>query len=147
MVADNYACAYKEVIEILKYTKREDVNKIPLIRILKMKYNMNTNHKFEIDVTKPLEEQTVLPETKAILVNLYKRYWATNYEKERIEAKEKYDKEMMEQAKKEKYNPNNIFKNNNLNVQKDIKKTAIINVKEEKWYKKVFEFFRKMFKK
>lgn len=27
MIAENYACAYKEVIEILKYTNKDDVNK------------------------------------------------------------------------------------------------------------------------
>lgn len=46
-------------------------------------------------------------------VSQNKKYWATSYEKERIEAKEKYDKELMEQAKIEKYNPDDIFKRNN----------------------------------
>ena len=46
-------------MELLKYTGREDVNKIPLVRILKMKCNMNKNHNFKVDVSKPLEEQNV----------------------------------------------------------------------------------------
>ena len=34
MVAENYACAYREVIEILKYTNQDDVNKIPSEKLL-----------------------------------------------------------------------------------------------------------------
>lgn len=151
MVAENYACAYKEVIEILKYTRREDVNKIPLIRILGMKYNMNKNHNFQVDVSKPLKEQTVLPETKAVLVNLYKKYWATDYEKERIEAKEKYDKELMEQAKREEYNPDEIFKNNKetkIDEEKvNTEEATLVKIKDMKWYDKVFSFFRRLFGK
>lgn len=148
MVTENYACAYKEVIEILKYTKREDVNKIPLIRILSMKYNMNQNHDFKVDINKPLTEQNVLPETKAVLVNIYKKYWASDYEKERIEAKEKYDKELIEQEKMEKYNPDNIFKKTADKVENSInnKEVTLVKADDLKWYNKVFKFFRSLFK-
>ena len=57
MIAENYACAYKEVIEVLKYTKREDVNKIPKSRILLWRINMNKDYNFKIDTTKALEAQ------------------------------------------------------------------------------------------
>lgn len=152
MVTEKYACAYKEVIEILKYTKREDVDKIPLIRILSMKYNMNKNHDFKVDVSKPLEEQVVLPETKAILVNLYKKYWATDYEKARIAAKEKYDKDLMEQVKKEKYNPNDIFKRDNSELEmikenNNTEEVALAKVEDVKWYNKILCFFRSLFNK
>lgn len=148
MVTENYACAYKEVIEILKYTKREDVNKIPLIRILSMKYNMNQNHDFKVDINKPLTEQNVLPETKAVLVNIYKKYWASDYEKERIEAKEKYDKELIEQEKREKFNPDNIFKKTADKVEDSINngEVTLVKVNDTKWYNKVFDFFRSLFK-
>ena len=49
--------------------------------------------------------------TKAILANIFRDYWATPYQKERIEAKEKYDLEKIEQEKREKYSTDNIFKN------------------------------------
>ena len=96
MIAENYACAYKEVIEVLKYTKREDVNKIPKSRILLWRINMNKDYDFKIDTTKTLEEQNLSKEAKAIIANIFKKYWATDYQKERIEAKEKYDIEQIE---------------------------------------------------
>ena len=127
MVAENYACAYKEVIEVLKYTKREDVNKIPKYRILLWKTNMKKDYDFKIDTSKTLEEQNLSDEAKAIIANIFKKYWATDYQKERIEAKEKYDMEQLEKEKHEKYNPDDIFKNrkqaisNNENISNTVK--------------------------
>ncbi len=72
MIAENYACAYKEVIEVLKYTKREDVNKIPKSRILLWRINMNKDYDFKIDTTKTLEEQNLSKEAKAIIANIFK---------------------------------------------------------------------------
>ena len=111
MLSENYACAYREVIEVLKYTKREDVNKIPQYKIVLWKQNMKKDYNFNIDPTKSLEEQNLSKEAKAIIANIFKEYWATDYQKERIEAKEKYDMEQMEKEKYERYNPNDIFKN------------------------------------
>ena len=117
MIAENYACAYKEVIEVLKYTKREDVNKIPKYRILLWKTNMKKDYDFKIDTSKTLEEQNLSDEAKAIIANIFKKYWATDYQKERIEAKEKYDMEQLEKEKYEKYNPDDIFKRRQTNMQ------------------------------
>ena len=49
MVSENYACAYKEVIEVLKHTKREDVNKIPKLEIILCRQNMKKDYNFKID--------------------------------------------------------------------------------------------------
>ena len=45
MVAENYACAYREVIEILKYTNQDDVNKIPSEKLLLWLDNMKEDYK------------------------------------------------------------------------------------------------------
>lgn len=146
MVTENYACAYKEVIEILKYTKREDVNKIPKHRILLMKYNMNKEHNFKVDETKPIEQQNIMEETKAILASIFKKYWATEYQKERIEAKQKYDMELIEQEKKEKYNPDNIFKKTTQNFENK-EETALVEIKEYSWKNKIVKFFNSILEK
>ena len=41
MITENYACAYKEVIEILKYTRKEDVNKIPKDEVMETSLFIN----------------------------------------------------------------------------------------------------------
>ncbi len=147
MIAENYACAYKEVIEILKYTKREDVNKIPKYRILLWKTNMKKDYNFTVDPSKPLEEQNLSIEAKAIIANIFKKYWATDYQKERIEAKEKYDRAQAEKEKLEKYNPNEIFKNKQNNITEEKKENvSIIEYKEYSIFQKIKEFIKNIFK-
>ena len=148
MITENYACAYKEVIEVLKYTRREDVNKIPKYRILLWKTNMKKDYPFKVDTSKPLEEQNLSDEAKAIIANMFKKYWATDYQKERIEAKEKYDLEQLEKEKYERYNPNDIFKNRE---QSNSEANAIEAVEmveyKESVFKKLFNKIKNLFSK
>ena len=147
MIAENYACAYKEVIEVLKYTKREDVNKIPKYRILLWKTNMKKDYDFKIDTSKTLEEQNLSKEAKAIIANIFKKYWATDYQKERIEAKEKYDIEQIENEKYERYNPNDIFKNRKQDILSENSTTnnvAIVEYKES-LFKKIINKIKEIF--
>ncbi len=147
MIAENYACAYREVIEVLKYTKREDVNKIPKYRILLWKTNMKKDYDFKIDTSKTLEEQNLSDEAKAIIANIFKKYWATDYQKERIEAKEKYDMEQMEKEKYEKYNSDDIFKNRKQELSKDenISNTVAMVEYKESIFKKIINKIKGLF--
>lgn len=147
MIAENYACAYREVIEVLKYTKREDVNKIPKYRILLWKTNMKKDYDFNIDTSKTLEEQNLSDEAKAIIANIFKKYWATDYQKQRIEAKEKYDMEQLEKEKYEKYNPDDIFKNRKQASSNDenISNTVAIVEYKESIFKKIIDKIKRLF--
>ena len=149
MIAENYACAYKEDIEVLKYTKREDVNKIPKSRILLWRINMNKDYDFKIDKTKTLEEQNLSKEAKAIIANIFKKYWATDYQKERIEAKEKYDIEQMEKEKYQKYNPDDIFKNRKQNIQQEEVASKTVSMVEyrEPLFKRILNKIKNIFNK
>ena len=149
MIAENYACAYKEVIEVLKYTKREDVNKIPKSRILLWRTNMNKDYDFKIDTTKTLEEQNLSKEAKAIIANIFKKYWATDYQKERIEAKEKYDIEQMEKEKYQRYNPDDIFKNRKQNIQQEEVASKTVSMVEyrEPLFKRILNKIKNIFNK
>ena len=107
---NNYSKAYKEVVEILKYVPEESVKKIPQEMRNMFEMKMDKNYVFAIDIDKPFEKQELLDETKAILANLFRDYWATDYQRERILAKEKYDLELLEEEKRKKYNPDDLFK-------------------------------------
>lgn len=152
MIVDkNYACAYTEVIEILKYTKREDVNKIPKYKILLYKNFMDKEYEFKVDVNKTIEEQNLSIEAKAILANIFKNYWATDYQKQRIEAKEKYDLEQIEKEKNEKYNPEDLFKNRkkvtDSNTVCESEETALIEYKKENFFIKILNKIKSLWKK
>lgn len=138
--------AYTEVIEILKHVPDIDVQKIPKEKLEFYKNNMDNEYHYTIDVTKEFEEQEMSDITKAILANIFKDYWATPYQKERIEEKDKYDLEKAEEEKRNKYNPDDIFKNKKEN--KVIENTNLpVVVKKETFFEKLIRFLKKFIKK
>ena len=148
---DNYKKAYKEIVEILKYVPEESINKIPQEMRNMFEEKQLKTYDFQIDTNKTFDEQELLKETKAILANIFRDYWATPYQKEKIEAKEKYDRQKSEEKKIKKYNPHNLFENKNSekieNENTDVEKISNlpIEVKKEKFYEKIIQFFKKIF--
>lgn len=146
---DNYPKAYKEVIEILKYVPKESVEKIPENIIETFKIKMDESYEFSVDIDKSFEEQDLLEETKAIFANIFRDYWATPYQKERIIAKEKYDRQKEEEAKQEKYNVDLFKKKEEIKQIEKQENEEISNlpieVKKEKFYDKLINFIRKIF--
>lgn len=147
----NYSKAYKEVVEILKYVPKESIEKIPQKMRDTFTTKMDNTYNFSIDISKSFEEQELLDETKAILANIFRDYWATPYQKERIQAKERYDMEKIEEEKRAKYN-SDIFKirenkKTENKVEEDNTKSNIlpVEVKKERFYEKLINFFKKIF--
>ena len=144
---DKYPKAYKQVIEILKYAPQEIVDKIPKKMIKTFKTNMDDKYDFKIDISKSFEEQDLLEETKAIFANIFRDYWATPEQKRRILEKEKHDREIEENIKREKYNPDNLFKNKQKVIQQneEIQSNLPVEIKKEKFYEKIINFLKKIF--
>jgi len=147
MVNTEYANAYSEVLEILKFISEDEFNKIPKEKIDFYEKNANKSYDFIYNPLQTLDEQNVSKVTKCIIAILFRDYWATPTQREKIIAKQKYDRIQIEKSKVEKYNPNSIFKNSNLNKEKTKKnETALIEIKNEKWYERVFSFLKKFLK-
>lgn len=148
---ENYHKAYKEVIEILKYVPQESMNKIPKTMLETFEKKMDKDYVFNVDINKTFEEQNLLEETKDIFAVIFRDYWATPYQRERILAKEKYDLEKLEEEKRKKYNPNNIFKkkdaNDSISLDNELHNNTNlpIEVKKEKFYEKIINFFKNLF--
>lgn len=105
---DNYNKAYKEVDTILSYMPEENVNQIPLNMRNMFKEKMDKSHEFTIDETKPFESQVMLPETMAILANLFRDYWATPEQREMIIQSEKEEAAKL-QASEKQYDAKDMF--------------------------------------
>ena len=146
MITKDYARAYTEIIEILKYVPDEDVQKIPESEIEFYKKNMDNDYDYRLDMTKELEEQEISDITKAIFANIFRDYWATSNQKERIEEKEKHELEKLEEEKREKYNPNNIFKNKQEEIL-EVKSNLPVEIKKETFFKKLISFIKRLFNK
>ena len=146
MITKEYAMAYTEVIEILKYVLDQDVQKIPKEKLDFYKANMDTEYNYKLDMEKDFGEQEMSDITKAILANIFRDYWATPYQKERIEAKEKYDLEKIEEEKREKYNTDNIFKNRQEETVRE-NTNLPVEIKKETFFKKLISFIKGLFNK
>lgn len=148
MINKEYAMAYKEVIEILKYVPDEDVAKIPQEKLDFYRANMDMSYNYKIDESKEFEKQEMSEIAKAVLANIFRDYWATQYQRERILAKEKYDLEKLEEEKREKYNPDYIFKNRKKEeIHIEEINNLPIEVKKEKFYKRLISFIKNLINK
>ena len=147
MISVEYANAYSEVLEILKYISKEDYEKIPNSKIELFETNYNKDYIFKYNPNKTLDEQNVSKTAKAIIAILFRDYWATEIQKEKIISKQNYDRMKLEEERKARYNSNNLFKNNEKriimdNTEKE-EELALIETSDIKWYKKVWRFLTK----
>lgn len=134
MVSVEYANAYSEVLGILKYISKEDYEKIPNSKIELFETNQNKEYIFNYDPNKTLEEQNVSKRAKAIIGILFRDYWATDEQKDKIIRRQNYDRKILEEQKKEMYDVNDIFKKKS--YVNDIKEN--VEIKEIVVYKETF---------
>ena len=150
MVDNKYAIAYSEVLEILKHIPLEDYNKIPKTKIELFKTNADNEYTFNYDPSKTLEEQNVSNITKGIIILLFRDYWATEIQRNKIIAKQNYDRMKLEEKKKENYNPDNIFinhyKNSFTDNTENNQELALIKTNNMKWYKKIWKLIKDFFR-
>ena len=145
---NEYSKAYTEVLEIINHFS-EDEYKIPREKIDFFEKNKDKDYNFQINPNADLAEQNISQNANAILVSLFRDYFATDNQKEILKNLLKQNQEKIEIEKHEKYNPDNIF-NNRVNTEKlkDSKEElALVEIKDQTWYKKILDFFKSIFKK
>ena len=155
---ENFSKAYKEIYVIINHLNEDEKNKIPQDFIDMIENQMDKDYAFNYDTTKDLSEQQVLRETLSILAYIYINYIG-NY-KDVHDIKMQFQKDIVveENAKKalyEKNNPKDIFnnvsnnkpiKNNKVDSTKFEQEVSLIDSKQDKWYSKIFTFFKTIFK-
>lgn len=145
MVATNYRNALKEVCVILDNLVEEDYEKIPLELIETIYQNMNEDYEFEINEKQDLFHQKILPETKAILFNIFRDYLSTEEQKEKIIRMQKEERQKNELKKKELHSTD-VFANkekiNNVEVQKE---AVELMVYKENILKKIINKIKEFF--
>lgn len=109
---DAITCAYKEIYEIMKLLPKELIDRIPKEKQDFFYNNMNKNYLFNI-TQETFNANNILEETKAILTILFRDYWATPEQREKIFEFENEAKKRIEEKAQIKYNPNNLFKKEN----------------------------------
>lgn len=113
-----YSNAYTEIYEILGYMPINYIKKIPNELLILFEQKRNKEYIYCVNTEKKISEQDMLVETKSILEILYRDFWATPEKKETILEKEKLERDLYQIELRKKYNPDNIFPNNNQLKQK-----------------------------
>lgn len=90
---DEYAIAYAEVLEILKYIPEDDYKKVPIAKIELFEKLKDKNSLFQYDPSRTLNEQNVSSIAKAIIALLFRDHWATPDQRELILKKEEQDRQ------------------------------------------------------
>lgn len=141
----NYADAYSEVLEVLKYIPQEDYKKIPIKTIQLLKSNSNEKSDFTYNSALPFNKQNISKDAKIILAILYRNCWITEEEKKKLEQEEKEHIRTVEEEKRKKYNPDKIFENKEKQIVQELEENCYLVV-QEKWYKKIFNKIKNFFK-
>ena len=122
---NNRKNAYTEVYTILQELNEEEYNKIPPEVIKTIEANRNEEYEYELDDELELKEQPMLPETKAILFNLFRDYLANPEQKTKIIRMQNEERQKNELKKQQMYNTDlfankpkkNVTENNNETIQ------------------------------
>jgi hypothetical protein len=150
-----YANAYTEVLDILKYISKEDYEKIPKSKIKVFEENSNKNYNFTYDENKTLDEQNVSEITKVIIAILFRDYWATKEQryiiiKKQQEIKDQKQKELMAKFEQNKNISEKDLKKVNVASDLDIdidyaRGTNLETYKEENIFKRIISKIREIF--
>lgn len=147
---NTYAKAYTEVLEILKYFSEEEYSKIPKEKIDFYKNNMDRNYNYNINPNIDLSQQYISKEANAILISLFRDCFATENQKKTLNNLLNQNQNKLENIKREKYNSNDIFKNNYNSIiegKDNIQEKSLVNVSNIKWYEKIWKIFKDFFRK
>lgn len=139
-----YKNAYTEVYAILEQLDEEEYNQIPSEVITAIRENRNTYYEFELDEELELKEQELLPETKAILFNIFRDYLSTPEQKEKIIKMQAEERLKNEQKKAKQYN-SDLFANKQKVQSVEREHTELIKYKEN-IFKRIFNKIRQFFR-
>ena len=139
-----YIDAFSEVNEIIKMMPDELTNKIP--SKFKKMIEDERNKEYNPNIQEPLEKQKLKNETIIILGLIYRD------EKKRLQEKDAKElqevEKTLEEEIREKYNPDDIFKDRNRIVPEEIQaseETRMTIVQKDKWYKKICNLIKGLF--
>lgn len=154
MTKDKYSKAYTEVLEILKYLPKNEYDKIAQEKIKFFENNKDNSYKFSINPQIPLYEQNISIEANSIIVVLFRDYFASEKQREKLKFILKQNEDKYQEEIRKEYNPDDIFKNRKTeivenNSNEEIKNNNLpIEVRERNFFNKFIAYINKLiFKK
>ena len=145
--------AFTEVNEIIKLMPEELVNKIP--SKFREMINEEKDEQYEPDIKEPLEKCKLKEETIIILGLMYRDFLCSPEERKKLQEKDAKElqevKKAIEEEARQKYNPEDLFKNKKneekVTYKEETEEKSMTIVQEEKWYQKIFNIIKNIFKR
>lgn len=135
--------AYSEVYAILNLMSLNMINKIPEKILENIENKRDKEQVLEID---NMEEYHPSEQANKLLAVIYKNYFATDEEKSIIKSKEKILYERQQGELREKYNPDDLFKNKEIKTKtEEIENIVSIIPYKETFFTKVKNWFKNIF--
>ena len=134
---NNRKNAYTEVYTILQELNEEEYNKIPPEVIETIEANRNEEYEYELDNELELKDEPMLPETKAILFNLFRDYLATPEQKAKIIRMQNEARQKNELKKQQMYNTDVFANRQKENFSKPANETMQIVEYKESIFKRI----------
>lgn len=146
MVSVAYSEAAVEVLDILKHTREEDVNKIPRKFIEFLENNKSETYIADLDHTKTIKEMDLKPKTQALLGLIYLKYWANEEEKIAFKKRARENEIKYQEKLREKYNTDNLFKNKRMIIEKEniTEETALQVLEKETFIQRIINKIKGM---
>ena len=137
--------AYAEVYTILQELNEEEYNKIPPEVIKTIEANRNEDYEYELDDELELKDQPMLPETKAILFNLFRDYLATPEQKAKIIRMQNEARQKNELKKQQMYNTDVFANKPKENLTENNNETMQIVEYKESFFKRILNKIKSFF--
>ncbi len=143
---NNYKKALVEVDAVLSCLDYNEYKKIPTNIIDAIENNKDEEYTYDYDEELEYEDWSLMPETKAILYNIFKKYLATEEQRKYLQQKERLENYKIESEKIKKYNSENLFKK-----EKEVKKVEQeenneLIVKRDSSFKRILEKLKSIFR-
>ena len=148
-----YMEAFTEVNEIIKLMPEELVDKIP--SKFREMINEEKDEQYKPDIKEPLEKCKLKEETIIILGLMYRDFLCSPEERKKLHEKDAKElqevKKAIEEEARQKYNPEDLFKNKKneekVTYKEETEEKSMTIVQEEKWYQKIFNIIKNIFKR
>jgi len=140
---------YVDISIIIKMMPIEMKEKISKSFINFIEKNKSNNYVSNINPKIPIREQNIRKETKEMLGIIYRDYLCSNEEHDELIKQEEQEIKQYKEELRQKYNPNDIFKNKQkeYNYEKEKVNVAMEEYKKETFIEKILKFFKSRFKK
>ena len=148
MINDNYAIAATEVLAIIDYMEPNEKKQISSKFMDFLNKRAINSYKIELDFSKPISETKLSKETKSLLAIIYRQFLCNEEEKREFNKILKENEEKFQKEIKEKYNPNDIFKNKRqVESTEEVENNCVSMLEyKESIFKKVMKKIKKMLK-